>query len=51
MMIAESYDLVSDSPSKRIYEAVRKIPYGKVATYSQISHVETVCLMTKKQRI
>ena len=36
-MIAESYDLVSDSPSKRIYEAVKKIPYGKVATYSQVA--------------
>ncbi len=37
LMIAESYDLVSDSPSKRIYEAVKKIPYGHVATYSQIA--------------
>ena len=36
-MIAESYDLVSDSPSKRIYEAVKKIPYGRVATYAQIA--------------
>ena len=32
LMIAESYDLISDSPSKRIYEAVKKIPYGHVAT-------------------
>ena len=32
-MIAESYDLVTDSPSKRIYEAVKKIPKGQVATY------------------
>ena len=39
LMIAESYDLVSDCPSKRIYEAVKKIPYGKVATYSQIAEV------------
>ena len=39
MMIAESYDLISDSPSKRIYEAVRKIPYGHVATYSQIAEI------------
>ncbi|MBP3900454.1 MAG: MmcQ/YjbR family DNA-binding protein, partial [Blautia sp.] len=31
-MIAESYDLVTDSPTKRIYEAVRKIPRGCVAT-------------------
>ena len=37
MMIAESYDLVSSSPSKRIYEAVRKIPYGCVATYGQVA--------------
>ena len=34
-MIAESYDLISDSPSKRIYEAVKRIPYGCGATYSQ----------------
>ena len=39
MMIAESYDLISDSPTKRIYEAVKKIPYGKVATYSQIAEL------------
>ncbi len=37
LMIAESYDLISDSPSKRIYEAVKKIPYGHVATYSQVA--------------
>lgn len=37
LMIAESFDLVSDSPSKRIYEAVKRIPYGKVATYSQVA--------------
>ncbi len=36
-MIAESYDLISDSPAKRIYEAVKQIPYGKVATYGQIA--------------
>jgi O-6-methylguanine DNA methyltransferase len=36
-MIAESYDLVTDSPSKRIYEAVKKIPKGKVATYGQVA--------------
>lgn len=36
-MIAESYDLVSDSPTKRIYEAVKKIPKGNVATYSQVA--------------
>lgn len=38
-MIAESYDLVSYSPSKKIYEAVKNIPYGKVATYGQIAEV------------
>ena len=39
LMIAESYDLISDCPSKRIYEAVKKIPYGYVATYSQIAEL------------
>lgn len=38
-MIAESYDLVTDSPTKRIYEAVKKIPRGKVATYGQIAEL------------
>lgn len=36
-MIAESYDLVTDTPSKRIYEAVKKIPKGRVATYGQVA--------------
>ena len=36
-MIAESYDLVTDTPSKRIYEAVKKIPQGCVATYGQVA--------------
>ena len=35
-MIAESYDLVTDSPTKRIYEAVKKIPKGRVATYGKV---------------
>ena len=35
-MISESYDLVTDSPTKRIYEAVKKIPNGHVATYSNV---------------
>lgn len=39
LMIAESYDLISDCPSKRIYDAVKKIPYGRVATYGQIAEV------------
>ena len=38
-MIAESYDIVTASPSKRIYEAVQKIPRGKVATYGQIAEL------------
>lgn len=37
LMIAESYDLVSDSPTKRIYEAVKRIPKGCVATYAQVA--------------
>ena len=37
VMIAESYDLISDSPSKRIYEAVKRIPYGHVATYADVA--------------
>lgn len=36
-MIAESYELISDSPTKRIYEAVKKIPEGSVATYGQVA--------------
>ena len=39
LMIAESYDLVSVNPSKRIYETVRQIPYGRVATYAQIAEL------------
>ena len=38
-MIAESYDLVTDSPTKRIYEAVKRIPKGKVATYAQVAYL------------
>lgn len=37
MMIAESYSLISDSPAKRIYEAVKRIPRGCVATYGQVA--------------
>lgn len=35
--IDESYRLATDSATRRIYEAVRQIPKGKVATYSQIA--------------
>ncbi len=38
-MIAESYDLVTDSPTKRIYEAVKKIPKGEVATYADVAEM------------
>ncbi len=37
LMIAESYDLISYSPTRRIYEAVKKIPRGKVATYGTVA--------------
>ena len=36
-MIAESYDCVTYSPTKRIYEAVKRIPKGCVATYGQVA--------------
>lgn len=38
-MIEESYELVTDSPSKRIYEAVKRIPKGRVATYGQVAEM------------
>ncbi len=38
-MIAESYDIITDSPTKRIYEAVKKIPKGHVATYGKIAEM------------
>ena len=38
-MIAESYDIVSDNPTKRIYEAVKRIPKGHVATYGQVAEM------------
>ena len=36
-MIAESYDLVCDNSTERIYAAVRTIPKGCVATYGQVA--------------
>ena len=33
----EGFRIVSDSPTWRIYEAVKKIPKGHVATYAQIA--------------
>lgn len=38
-MIGDSYDLVSYSPTKKIYDAVKKIPKGKVATYGQVAEL------------
>ena len=38
-MIDESYDIITDSPTKRIYEAVKKIPKGHVATYGRIAEM------------
>ena len=37
--VIESYDLVTDSPSRRIYEAVKRIPAGRVATYGQVAEM------------
>lgn len=36
-MIAQSYDLVADNQTKKIYDAVCNIPKGKVATYGQVA--------------
>ena len=38
-MIADSYDLISYSPAKMIYEAVKKIPHGQVATYARVAEM------------
>lgn len=38
-MIKESYDIITDSPTKRIYEAVKQIPKGHVATYQQVAEM------------
>ena len=38
-MIAESYDIITDSPTKRIYEAVKRIPKGHVATYGKVAEM------------
>lgn len=38
-MIDESYDMVTDSPTKRIYEAVKRIPRGRVATYGKVAEM------------
>lgn len=38
-MIAESYDLVTEQSDQTVYEAVKKIPRGKVATYGQVAEM------------
>lgn len=38
-MIAESYDLLANNATRRIYEAVKQIPEGKVATYAQVAQM------------
>ena len=38
-MIAESYDIITNSPTKRIYEAVKRIPKGHVATYGKVAEM------------
>lgn len=37
--VDESYDLITDSHARRIYEAVKRIPKGKVATYGQVAEM------------
>lgn len=38
-MITASYELITDCPAKRIYQAVMQIPKGKVATYAQVAEL------------
>lgn len=38
-MIGESYDIVTNNPTKRIYEAVKRIPKGSVATYGRVAEM------------
>ena len=38
-LISVSYDLDTYSPTKRIYEAVKKIPKGCVATYGKVAEM------------
>lgn len=37
--VDRSYLLITDTPTKRIYEAVKKIPKGKVATYGRVAEM------------
>lgn len=38
-MIELSYNLIQSSPTKRIYEAVKRIPKGFVATYGRVAEM------------
>lgn len=38
-IIDGAYDLITNTPTKRIYEAVRTIPKGYVATYAQVAEL------------
>ena len=38
-LIAQSFRIVNDTPTKRIYEAVKKIPRGKVASYGRVAEL------------
>lgn len=38
-LIRESYEMLCNTPTRRIYEAVKKIPRGKVATYAQVAEM------------
>ena len=46
-MIAESYNLVAGSTTERIYESVKKIPKGFVATYGQVAELAGNPKMTR----
>ncbi len=37
--VDESYQMVADTPTRRIYEAVKRIPAGRVATYGQVAQM------------
>ena len=39
LMIRDSYALISYNPTVKIYDAVRRIPYGHVATYAQVAEM------------
>ena len=37
--IGSSYDTITNTPTRRIYEAVKRIPKGHVATYGQVAAI------------